>query len=316
MGMTDAPEKCFITDQPTENISSGKDCIQYYVVYNNERYFFEFHWNHTNSKFVNKNKYILQGLLLNKKFGYDKNKPNYENDRLEKIIKEANIPRLPKQKLDNLINYLHSAQIYEGSIIDFLMEMNEELLVKKLYFKNYQEYIFYLKTLKDYGFVDFKEISTFDAYDIADLSITYSGQEYVIELEDSGDKSNNCFIAMSFSESTSELRESLKLAIRECGYNPIIVDEIHYDSDVTINDAIISNIKKCKFLIADFTEQKHGVYFEAGYALGKNKPVIYLCNKSDFKNTHFDTNHYPHIVYETNEELIEKLKAKVSAWID
>ena len=40
-------------------------------------------------------------------------------------------------------------------------------------------------------------------------------------------------------------------------------------------------------------------------------------DKKEPKNyAHFDTNHYPHIVYETNEELIEKLKAKISAWID
>jgi len=46
------------------------------------------------------------------------------------------------------------------------------------------------------------------------------------------------------------------------------------------------------------------------------KPVIYTCKKEDFDNSHFDTNHYPHIVYENLEELKEKLKFKISAWID
>ena len=35
----------------------------------------------------------------------------------------------------------------------------------------------------------------------------------------------------------------------------------------------------------------------------------------DFKQTHFDTNHYPHIVYETYEDLEEKLIDKINAWI-
>lgn len=41
---------------------------------------------------------------------------------------------------------------------------------------------------------------------------------------------------------------------------------------ITINDAIVREIKKCKFLVADFTQHKHGVYFESG--LGLQRPVI------------------------------------------
>jgi len=152
--------------------------------------------------------------------------------------------------------------------------------------------------------------------DGVDIRLTYKGLEKIINLNDSGDSSNNCFVAMSFSSSSIDLRETIKSAIIECGFTPILVDELHYESELTINDAIIHSIKKCKFLVADFTEQRHGVYFEAGYAIGRNKPVIYMCNKIDFPDTHFDTNHYPHIVYETLEELKEKLTNKISAWID
>ena len=120
---------------------------------------------------------------------------------------------------------------------------------------------------------------------------------------------------MSFSKTTENIREIIKRAVRESGYEPLLVDELHYDSDLTINDAIIKFIKKSKFLIADFTEQKHGVYFEAGFALGLKKPVIYTCSFNDFKQTHFDTNHYPHIVYELNN-LEERLKNKIQAWIE
>jgi len=79
---------------------------------------------------------------------------------------------------------------------------------------------------------------------------------------------------------------------------------------------MIRFIKKCKFLIADFTEQKHGVYFEAGFALGLKRPVIYTCSEEDFKDTHFDTNHYPHIVYKNLDDLEIRLKNKIQAWID
>jgi nucleoside 2-deoxyribosyltransferase len=69
------------------------------------------------------------------------------------------------------------------------------------------------------------------------------------------------------------------------------------------------------FCISDFTEQKDGVYFEAGYALGRGLKVIYTCEEGDFKNSHFDTNHFPHIIYKNEVELEEKLINKIEAWI-
>lgn len=121
---------------------------------------------------------------------------------------------------------------------------------------------------------------------------------------------------MSFSKSASEIRNVIKKVVSESGYEPLLVDELHYDSDMTINDAIIKFIKRSKFLIADFTEQKHGVYFEAGFALGLKRPVIYMCSEKDFGKTHFDVNHYPHIVYKDLNELEQQLRDKIQAWIE
>jgi nucleoside 2-deoxyribosyltransferase len=316
MGLTQAPNKCFLTNAKTTDISSGFDGIEYNVEYAGKNYLFKFHWNHTNSTLIEENKFIIQGLLLNNKFGYQREEPIYTNERLEKIINEANIPKSPKSKLDNLINFLFSKQEFSGSKLNLNNSLTYDQDIKKLYFKNEDEFLFFMRTLHSLGLVDYELQQTKEGIVPYDIQLTFKGLEYVINLQEAGEVSKNCFIAMSFSATTSDLRTALKEAIISCGYIPIIVDEIHYDSDVTINDAIISNIKKCKFLVADFTEQKHGVYFEAGYALGKKKPVIYTCNKSDFSNTHFDTNHYPHIVYETLDELIEKLEAKIKAWID
>ena len=63
--------------------------------------------------------------------------------------------------------------------------------------------------------------------------------------------------------------------------------------DATIED----EIRRCRFLIADLSDDNAGAYWEAGFAEGLGKPVIYLCSKSDFKEptaekkTHFDTDH-------------------------
>ena len=41
-------------------------------------------------------------------------------------------------------------------------------------------------------------------------------------------------------------------------------------------------IRKSKFLIADFTGQRGGVYYEAGFAYGLGLPVIWTCRKDWF----------------------------------
>jgi hypothetical protein len=55
-------------------------------------------------------------------------------------------------------------------------------------------------------------------------------------------------------------------------------------------DAIIEDeIRRCRFLIADLSDDNAGAYWEAGLAEGLGKPVIYICRAD--KKTHFDTDH-------------------------
>ncbi|MCB0471892.1 MAG: hypothetical protein KDC56_02415 [Flavobacteriaceae bacterium] len=149
--------KCFITDAPVQTVSNSDfDGIFYYVEYGESKFFFKFHWDHFNSNFVEKNKHILQGLILNKKFQYDKNDNFYDNERLEKIIAEARVPKTPEEKKENLLMYLHTLQDYEGSPIKF-SSVNDEI-AKKLYFNNYKELVFFIYTLQDEGLFDLKEL--------------------------------------------------------------------------------------------------------------------------------------------------------------
>tara|TARA_R110002020_G_scaffold98272_2_gene234138 strand:- start:131 stop:1084 length:954 start_codon:yes stop_codon:yes gene_type:complete len=316
MGMMQSPERCHITGLPTTDFPSSEDICEYFIEIDKNKFLLKFNWDHKNNSFVESNKYILYGLLLNGKF------PNkyigasgeiLNNSKLEKLIQEAVVPKSPDEKKDNLLIYLHSLQEYEGSPIRFSSE--NEIAARKLYFKNYKELVFFIYTLQDQGLIGFKGTKTSDSTHISQINLTYEGLTKVIELAESGNKSKRCFIAMSFSPEATEIRDAIKKVIYELGFVPILIDEIHYDSHITINDALIAEIKKCKFMVADFTEHKYGVYFEAGYALGLKRPVIYTCKNDDFGKTHFDTNHYPHIIYANTDELKEKLKNKIEAWI-
>jgi hypothetical protein len=68
-------------------------------------------------------------------------------------------------------------------------------------------------------------------------------------------------------------------------------------------------------VVADFTGQKAGVYYEAGFARALRREVIMTCRADDFKNLHFDTNHLSHVKWSTPAELREKLAARIRATI-
>lgn len=309
---------CHITGYQTENYPSGYDLAEYLITVNGKRMLFRFPWEHKNNDFVEDNKHILQGMILNGKFPKEfsnTNGPVLDNKRLENIIRNAVVPRTPKEKIYSLLSYLHSLQQFEGAQINWPDDEDRQDLAKRLYFKNYQELVFYLFTLYEQGLIDGRDATIKDGADLIGIRLTYEGLAKVIEINESGTQSNRCFVAMSFSDSQRDTRNAIRIAIKNCDFDAILIDEQHIDSEVTINDALIAEIKKSKFVVADFTEHKHGVYFEAGFALGLRKPVIYLCDKKDFDNTHFDTNHYPHIIYESLYELTEKLQTKIEAWI-
>lgn len=317
MGMKDAPAKCFLTDNDTQNQTSAIDSIDYSVRFSGKNHMFRFYSDHENSEFVESKKYILKGLLINGLFPF-KRWDYINNEFLEKIINEASIPKSPREKLDNLILTLFEMQTCDGGKID--VKKNNPIwaeFIYKLYFKNHTEYWFYLNSLKTKGLVDFVELANKEmGPDTNFIRFTFLGLDYVMEIQDDGENSKRCFIAMSFGDGMDNIRLSIKNACEKTGYpNPIIIDEIQIDSHVTINDAIISNIRKSKFCIADFTEQRDGVYFESGFALGLGKKVIYTCRRDWFDKTHFDINHFPHIIYDNNEELERKLVDKIMAWV-
>lgn len=70
-------------------------------------------------------------------------------------------------------------------------------------------------------------------------------------------------------------------------------------------------IRVAPFVVADFTGNRGGVYFEAGFARGLNIPVIHTCRKSRFDAAHFDIQQINTIVWEQPEELDEMLLHRI-----
>jgi|SRR5580693_2606254 hypothetical protein len=80
-----------------------------------------------------------------------------------------------------------------------------------------------------------------------------------------------------------------------------------------ITDRILSEIRLAQFVVADFTGQRGGVYFEAGFARGLGREVIWSCRKDEKDLVHFDIKHFGLVLWETPADLREKLAESIRA---
>lgn len=86
-----------------------------------------------------------------------------------------------------------------------------------------------------------------------------------------------------------------------------------------IDDRLRVEIRNCRFLLAELTYANNGAYWEAGYAEGLGRPVIYLCERGSFENPtttpHFDANHHTTVVWEMGElaKAVDLLKVTIRA---
>jgi hypothetical protein len=124
------------------------------------------------------------------------------------------------------------------------------------------------------------------------------------------------FVAMNFDPSLAFLFDNaIEPAVREAGYRALRIDRHEHIN--RIDDEIIAMLRKSRFCIADFTGQKAGVYFEAGFALGFHLPVIWSARSDETKNVHFDTRQYNLLLWQADQlpDFRSRLKNRIEAII-
>jgi nucleoside 2-deoxyribosyltransferase len=102
------------------------------------------------------------------------------------------------------------------------------------------------------------------------------------------------FLAMKFDDEDLErfAAEVIKPAVKN-GIAYDLVDVRDVSRAGVIDNIMRAQIRDSAFVIVDLTHDNYGAYWEAGYAEGLGKQVIYICERRKFQaaQTHFDTNH-------------------------
>jgi hypothetical protein len=157
------------------------------------------------------------------------------------------------------------------------------------------------------------------------FSLTLGGWQKYEELQRSVKDSRKAFAAMEFPipEKTKDyffqnelLDKYLIPAVRKTGYD--LANALRTDPMAgNLHARLEVEIRAARFVVAELSHHNNGAYWEAGFARGLGKPVIYMYNKvtGDSDRPHFDVGSDHYIAWEKDkpEKAGEDLKAVIRA---
>ncbi len=207
-----------------------------------------------------------------------------------------------QEKLNRLLAEIVSNQSGYGDKPDPF----DPALVPVIYGKDANELGYFGKALVDMGFISRTAGGAF--------RITPEGYLKAEREAQKPKKSIQGFVAMSFDDDLKPPYDAgFAPGIRSAGYVPVRVDRVEHVN--RIDDEIIAQVRRSRFVIADFTKNRPGVYFEAGFALGLGLPVIWCCRSEDMPDLHFDVRQYNVIIWEEPEQIAGPLQKRIEAII-
>ena len=160
------------------------------------------------------------------------------------------------------INELTKALLHEGQPVDSNVSPYYNLLQLLACSESIsiQETQFILRYLDSQGWIALHNPTAF--------VLTVEGYSRLAALEATFTESSKAFVAMWFDPSMEEAwKKGVELGIRDAGYEPVRVDKKEHVNK--IDDEIIAEIRRSRFVVADFTHgargARGGVYYEAGF---------------------------------------------------
>ena len=188
-----------------------------------------------------------------------------------------------------------------SEILDYAMAWTESTTLEEVrYFRDYLLESGWLREIGNYHY-----------------AVSVDGYNRISELKTNAD-SSQAFVAMWFDGEMEEVYDrGIVPAVLQAGFKPMRIDR--KKDVVKIDDEIIAEIRKSRFLVADFTHgdegARGGVYFEAGFAFGLGLPVIHTCRADMVGKIHFDTRQHFHTIWETPDDLRVSLTNRIVARI-
>jgi len=209
------------------------------------------------------------------------------------------------ERADKLLLNLEALTTYAGETL----ELNNSCLsmawaLNQNEFIEFLNYLYSVKYLVDIG-------STIGNNRV---KIVSGGWAYLDRIKKVNQQSTQGFVAMWFSKDMYNVYEqAISVGILNAGYLPHRVDLGEFSDK--IDDEIIAQIRRSRFVLADFTGHRGGVYYEAGFAKGLGLEVIWTCREDALDELHFDIRQYNCITWSQDKhtDFSKKITNRIEA---
>lgn len=226
---------------------------------------------------------------------------------LEKLTNATKLPRA-LERIDNLV--LHLAEDFAAGMS---VDLNPRHLWAKLGCLQPGEADWVVDQAHEVGFI------SRDKWNPGLHSLSAKGWERQTELLRDGARSTHAFMTMKFGDAEMDrvFAEHLRPAVAQTGFDLRTTVGDHQTAG-SIDNRMRVEIRTSRFVLCDLTHGNQGAYWEAGFAEGLGRPVIYTCRR-DVLNTpkavHFDTDHQLIIKWDLPDmgAAMQELKATIRA---
>ena len=235
-----------------------------------------------------------------------------DSDLCKKIIETGTLPT-PQEQAENLIRWLGANLQGPGETLQISFVEHGAIIGAR----SESGFLFVVNGLMTSGLLVGQHIRmTLSA--ISEVTLTFAGWERFEQLRRGTPSGRKAFMAMDYRNLILSrlVNDYFRAAAKETGFDLRRLDD--EPPAGLIDDRLRVEIQSSRFLIVDLTDRNAGAYWEAGYAEGLGKPVIYTCEESKFEEaSHFDTNHHLHVLWNENDPdaAVKKLKTTIRATI-
>jgi hypothetical protein len=232
--------------------------------------------------------------------------PTLNSNVAKKILESAELPS-PFEQSDNLLRLVAELVDGPGETITISYPLHQFIVGAKT-----EEGVkFLINALIEKGLL----IGTAEYLSAQGVTPTLNGWQRYDELRRGIPAGRKAFMATHFGdpELNDVIERCFRPAVLQAGFTLFRLDD--EPKAGSIDDRLRVEIQTSRFMIAGLTHANNGAYWEAGYAEGLQKPVMYTCRSDVFDKIHFDTSHLLTVKWSRDdlEGAGERLKATIRA---
>jgi hypothetical protein len=161
-----------------------------------------------------------------------------------------------------------------------------------------KEVQFLITQLKDDGLFEVASKSN------KQVVLSLKGWKAFSEHQQSKTSTYSIFMAMKFRDVELEqvVERSINPAVEAAGFEFVcMIEDLRAG---LIDEKIKSEIERANLVIADITHGSQNAYWEAGFAHGAGKPVLYTCREDTLRHSRFNTRN--HLTLSWKPEALEE----------